>query len=118
LECINLRARLVARSAQLSAGSSALGAATILSYIIISRDRLAIPLRSRILRISVAGIGSQRIFQEINMKKIILFLVTLASLLSLGGCFFPDHGGMDRDHHEEHHDDGHHDDHHDNGYGR
>jgi hypothetical protein len=55
------------------------------------------------------------------MKKIILFLVTLAAVLSLGGCFFPDHGGMDRDHHdgrdEQRHDDGHHDDHHGD-YGR
>jgi hypothetical protein len=53
------------------------------------------------------------------MKKIILFLATLAGLLSFGGCFFPDHGGMD--HHngrdEQRHDghrDDHHEDHHDN----
>ncbi|MDB5989496.1 MAG: hypothetical protein JWQ10_899 [Herbaspirillum sp.] len=54
------------------------------------------------------------------MKKIILFLATLASVLSLGACFFPDHGGMDRDHgrDEQRHDDGRHDDHRGDGYGR
>ena len=48
------------------------------------------------------------------MKKIILVLATLAGLLSLGGCFFPDHGGY-QDHHDgQRHDDGHRDD----NYGR
>ncbi|MDB5989495.1 MAG: hypothetical protein JWQ10_898 [Herbaspirillum sp.] len=48
--------------------------ARILSYIIISRARLAILLRSRILRISVAGIGFRTHFSgDKNEKNNIVF---------------------------------------------